>query len=227
MNTPLLLESVLRTARSHGKSSALYDVAFRGLNKCLYYRILQCLVIEDVNEQCMVLPPPFRFAKLEKSELLGFSRHSAHELTAGFIDSSLEKGDDCYAIIDGDILASYGWYSRRPTLLDNEDLMLRFNRDYVYMYKGLTLAAYRGQRLHAMGMTRALAAYKALGYKGLVSYVESNNFDSLRSCYRMGYRNCGQIRVARFAGKYFFRRQPSCDQFGLAVDRCSDFPYSV
>ena len=218
MHISSILEPVLRTARSHGKSSALYDVAFRGVNKCLYYRVLQCLVIEDINEKCMALPPQFRFVKLGLSELLTFSRNSGHELTASFIHSSLEKGDECYAILDGDALASYGWYSRRPTLLDNQDLLLRFNRDYVYMYKGFTPKEYRGQRLHAIGMTRALAAYKDLGYRGLVSYVESNNFDSLRSCYRMGYRDCGLIRVARVGGKYFVRRQPSCDRYGLAVD---------
>jgi hypothetical protein len=218
MDIPSILESVRRTARSHGKSSAFYDVAFRGLNKCLYYRVLHCLVIEDINEKCIALPPEFRFVKLELPELLKFSMNREHELKPSFIHSMMEKGDECYAILEGDALASYGWYSRRPTLLDNEDLMLRFDRSYVYMYKGLTLAAYRGQRLHAIGMTRALAAYKTLGYKGLISYVESNNFDSLRSCYRMGYRDCGQIRVARIAGKYYVRRQPLCDQYGLDVD---------
>jgi hypothetical protein len=166
----------------------------------------------------MSLPPQFRFVKLGLSELMKFSRNSEHELTPSFIHSSLEKGDECCAILDGDALASYGWYSRRPTLLDNEHLVLRFDRNYVYMYKGLTVTAYRGQRLHAVGMTRALAAYKAAGYKGLVSYVESNNFDSLRSCYRMGYRDCGMIRVARIGGRYFVRCQPSCDQYGLGVD---------
>ena len=213
-----ILESVRRTARSHGNSSALYDVAFRGLNKCLYYRVLQCLVIEDLNEKCMALPPQFRFVKLELSDLVKFSMNAAHELTRSFIDSTLKKGDECYAILDGDALASYGWYSRRPTLLDNEELVLRFDGSYVYMYKGLTLAAYRGQRLHAIGMTRALAAYKCMGYRGLISYVESNNFDSLRSCYRMGYKDCGLIRVVRIGGKYLVRRRPPCDQYGLGVD---------
>ena len=218
MNISSILESVVRTARSHGKSSAFYDVAFRGLNKCVYYRVLQCLVIEDINQKCMALPPQFRFVKLELSDLMKFSGNSEHELKPGFIHGSLEKGDECYAILDGDALASYGWYSRRPTLLDNEELMLRFDGSYVYMYKGLTLAAYRGQRLHAIGMTRALAAYKCMGYRGLISYVESNNFDSLRSCYRMGYKDCGLIRVVRVGGKYFVRRQSSCDQYGLGVD---------
>jgi hypothetical protein len=33
----------------------------------------------------------------------------------------------------------------------------------------------------------------------------------------MGYRSCGQIRVARVGGKYFFWREPVCDQYGMDV----------
>ena len=218
MQASAILQSIRRTAQNHGKSSAVYDVMFRAVNRLTYYRILQCLVIEEVNDRCLALPPQFRFVKLDLPQLLNFSKDPANEMTTAFVHASVEKGDECYAILDGEILASYGWYSRRPTLLANEELMLRFNSDYVYMYKGFTLAAYRGHRLHAIGMTRALAAYKAQGFKGLISYVESNNFDSLRSCYRMGYKDCGQIRVVRLAGKYFVRRQPSVEQYGLSVD---------
>jgi hypothetical protein len=163
---------------------------------------------------------------MEPSGLLKFAKNDVYELTPRFIHASAEKGDECYAILEGDALASYGWYSSRPTLLDNEDLILRFGSGYVYMYKGFTLSTYRGQRLHAIGMTRSLAAYKAKGFKGLISYVESNNFDSLRSCYRMGYRDCGLMRVIRAGGKYFFTRQPSCEQYGLAVEMNPQFPGS-
>lgn len=219
MGTSDILHSIRRTARNHGKASAFYDVVVRGLNKCLYYRILQCLVIETVDERCLALPPQFRFVKLEPAQLLKFSKNPANEITAEFVRSSVEKGDECFAILDGETLASYGWYSRRPTLLDDERLTLHFNDDYIYMYKGFTLAAYRGHRLHAIGMTRALAAYKEQGFKGLVSIVESNNFDSLRSCYRMGYHDCGQILVVGCAGRYFFRKHAPCEQYGFSVDR--------
>src|SRR5262249_10874862 len=135
--------------------------------------------------------------KLEPAELLAFAEAGKYQLTADFVRQVSAKGDECYAMLDGDILAAYGWYSRNRTVLDNEDLMLRFDSSYIYMYKGFTLDRYRGQRLHAIGMTRALAEYKTQGFCGLVSYVESNNFDSLKSCYRMGYRNCGRIHILR------------------------------
>ena len=51
-------------------------------------------------------------------------------------------------------------------------------------------------------MTLALMKYRADGHKGLVSLVETNNFDSLKSCYRMGYVPCGNIRFVKMAGKH-------------------------
>jgi L-amino acid N-acyltransferase YncA len=95
------------------------------------------------------------------------------------------------------------------------------------MYKAFTLERYRGQRLHAAGVTRALEYYRAKGFRGLVSYVESNNFDSLKSSYRMGYRQCGRIRVMRLAGRYFVYREPECKLYGLKVSPAYLFKQQV
>ena len=85
------------------------------------------------------------------------------------------------------------------------------------MYKGYTAARHRGHRLHAIGMVRALQHYLTLGYEGLVSYVESNNFSSLRSVYRMGYFDFGTIQVVRLFGRYITRASAGCRDwdFGL------------
>jgi hypothetical protein len=48
-----------------------------------------------------------------------------------------------------------------------------------------------------MGM--ALNAYMADASKGIISYVEALNLASLKSCYRLGYRDIGNV--------YIFHRQ--------------------
>ncbi len=217
MDLSTALGFVQRTARNHGTGPAAHDFAIRSVNKCLYYQIMQCLVIDAVDHRCLTLPPNLRFAKLTQNELLSFSKLPENELTTKFLSEAFAKNDECYAILEGDTLASYGWYSRNPTVTNSEDLVLHFDPQYVYMYKGFTLKRYRGQRLHAIGMTRALEHYLSRGLNGLVSYVESNNFDSLKSCYRMGYRNCGRIRVMRLAGKYRVSAQPDCAPYGLTI----------
>jgi hypothetical protein len=40
--------------------------------------------------------------------------------------------------------------------------------------------------------------------------VETNNFDSLKSCYRMGYVPCGNIRFVKVAGRYIIRADAAC-----------------
>jgi len=53
------------------------------------------------------------------------------------------RGDRCYALFDGELLAAYGWYSDLPTPID-EHFVLHFDRTYTYMYGvGYTLPAYR------------------------------------------------------------------------------------
>jgi hypothetical protein len=87
------------------------------------------------------------------------------------------------------------------------------------MYKGFTHNDYRGKRLHAIGMTRALQHYLSIGYKGIVSYVESINFDSLKSCFRMGYSVFGTVYVFQAFGRYYGLSTPGCRKYAFRVER--------
>jgi hypothetical protein len=105
------------------------------------------------------------------SELREEARDPRTELSNSFLDEALRRSDQCYAIRDGRVLAAYGWYAFGSTPVGLSDLVLNYHPQYVYMYKGFTDTRYRGQRLHAIGMSRALAHYLSSGYQGLVSYV--------------------------------------------------------
>jgi hypothetical protein len=219
MNIQSILNSIRRTARFHGKFLAFQDVTQRGINRLVYYKTLQCVVTEKANWDYLALPPNLRFSRLGYRDLLEAAKTAECQLSREFVESALAKGDECYGIFDGTALASYGWYSRKPTLMENNELRLHFDSRYVYMYKGLTLDRYRGQRLHAIGKTRALTEYQARGLKGMLSYIESNNFNSLKSSYRMGACNCGQFHIVRIAGNYLIRTQRECGQYKLVLHR--------
>jgi len=173
-------------------------------------------VRKQVDPGSMTLPAHLRYARLDGARLSLYGRVKENELPEEFVQDALDAGDECYAIMDGTVLASYGWYSKAPTLVDG-DLRLHFNRQYVCMYKGFTSKPYRGRRLHGMGMILALNEYRNQGFKGLVAYVESNNFDSLKSCFRMGYKTCGHMRVLRLAGRYFIQTGQGCSDYGLQL----------
>jgi hypothetical protein len=85
------------------------------------------------------------------------------------------------------------------------------------MYKGFTDPRHRGQRLHAIGMTRALQHYRSAGYRGIVSYVESTNFDSLKSCFRMGYAMFGSVYMVKLFGHWLTFSSPGCWRFDFRV----------
>jgi hypothetical protein len=216
MKVASAIAMVRRNIRNHGLRAALYDVVIRSINRFVYMKTLECVVIEQVDPALMTLPAHLRYARLEGARLSLYGRVKENELPEEFVQSALAGGDECYAVMDGNILASYGWYSKAPTVVDG-DLRLHFDPQYVYMYKGFTSKPYRGQRLHAIGMMLALNEHRNRGFKGLVAYVESNNFDSLKSCYRMGYKTCGRIRVLRLAGRYFIHSGQGCSDYGLEL----------
>jgi hypothetical protein len=182
-------------------------------------KILRGLHAAHADASFLQCPASYTAGFLATSELRKYARRPESEMSSRFLDEALARGDECYAIRDGDALAAYGWYSFGRTPVGLQDLVLAFSPGYVYMYKGFTDVRYRGQRLHAIGMTRALQHYLGRGYKGIVSYVEAANFESLRSCQRMGYRRFGSIYTLRFFGRHYAFSSPGCRRFAFRLER--------
>ncbi|HEV8199836.1 MAG TPA: GNAT family acetyltransferase [Candidatus Polarisedimenticolia bacterium] len=207
-------ESVARV----GVAGTLYDLGLRAANKVLLIKILKCMEIERVNPAFVDCPAPYRARFLSEPILRAFGRDPGNEMPAAFLDEALAKGDECFGLLQGDALAAYGWYASGPTRIDPPDLVLHPGGRHIYMYKGFTHPAHRGRRLHAIGMTLALRDYLARGFRGLVSYVESNNFSSLKSTVRMGYEIFGTIAVLQAFGVHCTRASAGCRARGIRVE---------
>jgi ribosomal protein S18 acetylase RimI-like enzyme len=205
-------------ARTFGVAKGLHGLTYRVLNRLVAYQVLKAMKITRIDPAFLSGPPRYGYGFLDAAALRKFAADPQHDLRHDFLDGALAKGDECYAVLDGDKLANYGWYSNEPTAVC-PGLVLHFSKDYMYMYKGYTHPDYRGRRLHAVAMTRALEAYLGRGYKGLVSYVESNNYSSLKSCYRMGYEDVGKVYVARLLGRYRTWHTGGCRAYDLRVLR--------
>ncbi|CAI8955832.1 hypothetical protein [Methylocaldum szegediense] len=210
--------TVVPFGRRLGFGQELHDLVVRGINRFTVFKILRAVAIACAKPEFTKCPAPYRPSFLSAKQLRELALDHKNGMSERFVEEALSKGDECYGIFDGDRLASYGWYSFRPTRIDPPELVLRFDPQYVYMYKGFTHVRYRGQRLHAIGMTLALKHYLDRGYKGLVSYVESNNFDSLKSVSRMGYEKFGSIYLMRAFGRYLIHVSPGCERFGFAIE---------
>jgi hypothetical protein len=203
-------------ASSFGFWSALRAFTIRAIQRVIDFKVLRAMCITVVAPGFLELPAGMSADFLDRETLRRMTAEAKYDLTAEFLDDALGKGDECYAIVDGAEPAAYGWYAHSPTQM-SEGMVVQFDPAYVYMYKGLTLDAYRGRRLHAIGMTRALAAYQARGFKGLVSYIESDNLNSLKSAYRMGYVDFGRVFIIRVLGRHVTFRTPGCAAFGFSV----------
>ena len=209
-------ETIRRTAENAGLGGVAYDLFYRSLNHLTYFKVLQGMTVtmETLDPKYLVSNPAYTDGFLDESQLRGFAKDPANHISDAFLDRSLPKGDRCYAFLAGDRLASFGWYSDKATLIDG-GLTLHFDPAWVYMYHGYTQEADRGHRLHAVGMAKALRAFTELGYRGIVSYVELNNYSSLKSCYRMGYRNFGRIAALRGIGSFLIRRDRACEAYAF------------
>jgi len=207
-----------RNIEQFGAVKALEDVALRALNRGVFFKILKGVKIDAVHPDFLKCDEKYRGLFLTEGMLAEFAERPEYELSRGFLDQALAKGDECYGFLDGNVLAAYGWYSKKPTEIDPPDLVLHFNDQFIYMYKGFTHVNYRGKRLHAIGMTRALEEYLARGYKGIVSYVDWNNFGSLKSCYRMGYKDFGNIYAAKLFNHYSLHSGAGCEPYGFRLE---------
>jgi hypothetical protein len=203
--------------RQHGMAKTVADVAWRAANRVMFLKVLECVKIETPNPEFLQCGGNYRGLFLDHDLLRGLSASPEYELSPPFLDHALSKGDECYGFLEGGVLAAYGWYSHKPTETDWRGLTIHFDSEYVYMYKGFTHPKHRGKRLHAVCMTRALEAYLARGFRGIVSYVEWNNFASLKSCYRMGYTDFGRIYAVRLFNRYWLHSDAGYRRYGFRL----------
>ena len=199
--------------------------------------ILTCLYIDSPDPAFLGLDSPYQAGFLDADVLRRYAGHPEYDLTETFLGRAAAVNDECFAIRAGDVLAAYGWYSSSANRFSDQ-LTLHFDPRWVYMYRGFTHPAYRGQRLHAIGMTMALAAYRSRGFEGLLTCVEHSNSASLRSCVRMGYRAFGRIYAVQLGRLPGLRHLKStrlhqstllnrpivhcsrgCSRFGLRLER--------
>ncbi|MGE0377539.1 MAG: GNAT family N-acetyltransferase [Planctomycetaceae bacterium] len=138
--------------------------------------------------------PRFTFRFLRAEEVRRHARDPELKLSPD-LAARIEAGRDlCYAALEGDRLAAYGWYALDSIEGEhNFGVPMSFPADTAYMYNGFTHPDFRGLRLHGRAMGLALRAMEYKGVTRLVSTVDWMNHASLRSCERLGYSRLGRI----------------------------------
>jgi len=208
-------------AKSFGRRAAFHELQHRIVNRLMPFQVLKGMIATaDGIDQSLLDAGDLNTRFVSRDELIAATAvpEVAEEMSADFIERATAQGDECYGIFDGRQLVSFGWYSNQPTQI-SDDLTLCFDRAWMYMYKGYTLRSHRGKRLHGVGMSLALHAYTKRGSRGLISYVRSTNFQSLRSTERMGYQIFGEIYIAHAAKRPLIWATPGCAAYDFRVER--------
>jgi hypothetical protein len=136
----------------------------------------------------------FSFRFLSADEVDAFAKEPSF-----FIDPSLADGvrngrEVCFAALEGDRLAAFGCYTLGYVPPEQASgAAMSFLADVAYMSYGFTHPDFRGARLHGYIMSLALQELAKRGITKLVSIVAWTNVASLKSCWRLGYINLGNM----------------------------------
>ena len=162
----------------YGTSAVVHDLGCHAANIVADFQILKGMTahLRDVRDPHMLETPRFE-GRFVSADELARRYEGSYGLSVEFLRDASDRGDRCYGLFHEGVLASYGWYAAVPTPIDGH-FVLHFDPTYTYMFNGYTAPAYRGMRLHAVGMCQALRAFTEEGKKGLIAYVQSNNFAS-------------------------------------------------
>jgi hypothetical protein len=150
----------------------------------------------DVESVAKLTPadPKFTFRFLSADEVATYAKDQSYYLDAAQVQRVREGRDLCFAALAGDRLAAFGCYMLGPIEPEHvSGVAMSFPPDVAYMSYGFTHPDFRGARLHGLIMGLALQELARRGITKLVSIVGWTNQASLKSCYRLGYQNLGNM----------------------------------
>jgi hypothetical protein len=210
------------SVRRHGLGPTLHHAVYRAANHFTEVAVWNAMVItlDTLDESSLRSSDRVRGRMVEADAMRPYVADPENLLTDAFIDEATARGDHCYVLFDGDHLANYGWYSTRPTRLTEVRgaPVLHFDPSYAYMYNTFTRPEYRGRRLNAVGIAAALEEWTRAGHSGLVAYIVSSNYASLKSCERMGFQTFGHLIILTVGAHQVWRVTPGCKKHGFRVE---------
>lgn len=186
--------------KRHGFFKTVFRLCNQSINKLftLKFRYLIEFDLKSLNNKNLTGDDRFQITRLDPTWLSRNVDLKEYQMDKNFLNRVQRKRDICYGILNNGKVASYTWYSNKPSLLLDGELELRFGDKYLYEYNSFTHPDYRGQRLVSIGFSTAARELLKLGYHHLIGVVAFDNFSSLKSLYRKGGKKVGQFIFIRF-----------------------------
>ncbi len=188
------------------------------INKVIPFEALRICTLTADKARETNMKSDFTFQAMQADDARNY-QYDDYYMPETFLKEAATRGDTLYGCVNPgtDRIVSYGWYTRIACKI-NDNVMLNFSDRYFYMYNGYTEPAYRGYRLHGIGMAQFAAKTDEYGKLGLVSYIKAENYRSIRSCVRLGYQFVGYALSFKLFGKYFFLTTPGCAPYKISLE---------
>jgi hypothetical protein len=212
------LERLRYSYRHGGIGGVLFSLFYKLANRLTRLLVFRAAIVEPaaILEAHLGELDAYRHGLFTPAELLPFVDDTENDLTPEFLDYATVQGDSCYAIFDGDVLASYCWNSDKPTLIER-DLYMDFRTGYTYRYKEFTRPSHRGRRLSSYNHAESLRHFAAAGERGFAGYVEANNYTSYHTLQRRNHLFPGFIVVLGRGPNPWIWLSPQARDWGFRV----------
>src|SRR5579885_3210261 len=215
-------EKVRQNARQHGLAKTAHRISYGLLKRSASYLNMHCIwaACHEIRG-----PSPAEIERLrnysmqflDDSEVLRIANRPECRragMSEAFAPAALAEKHKCMAHREGDFVAHFSWYSRKSPTRINDAWTMHFNEACVYIYFVHTDPRYRGQKLLPFAVKTAACES---GAEFALAFVESANYSSLNSFYKMGFRDFARIRVARVFGRPLMLHGKGCGRFGFRV----------
>lgn len=194
----------------YGFKKLLIRFVFSQINKVLYLEALNIIVLE---RERIKDPKPldqrkltFRYAT--EDDLLEMLKNPEFKMTDNKL-AHFRNGDHCLLCFVDDELAGYTWAHTKGQPLLFPGFRISVPDDYCYNYAALTLPKFRGMNLQSIRHYHLMNNPRWNDKTGLLGYVVSTNWDSIKGQSKSGYHSIGRIRLFGTKKKYmaFFSKR--------------------
>lgn len=149
----------------------------------------------DLADHTAAPPPPLpqglQIAELGPRDMVPLDRLERRRVTAADLRRRLDDRHRCFALIDGNQVASFVWFDFR--WLHFEPCRRPLTANEAYLYDLHTLERYRGQGLAALLRAHTDAVLGAQGIRVVLTVTDSLNRPAIRAQQRCNARRVGRL----------------------------------
>jgi CelD/BcsL family acetyltransferase involved in cellulose biosynthesis/ribosomal protein S18 acetylase RimI-like enzyme len=183
--------------RRFGVRAGASGLAYRLIRRSCRLTIAHVLRL-DVTELApqLRLPPDFECRWLTADEVRAFASDAANDLEDSLADRVNDGRNFCFGVLCNRRLVNYCWYSLGAISKEHSfGAGLALPTDTLFLYKAFTDPDFRGRHFHPSAVSRVVHEFAKRGISRVVALVENDNWPSLHSHAKLGFRRVGRMLV--------------------------------